>query len=252
MTNPSKKYADRGPLTNEEIDLMLRAADLLKTEYFRKRAKALIALLKKFGKRRSEIARLTVDDLKINEKNHDLEVTFTLSKKHKRGLFQYLEFLKEQNNPELLNKPYPLLVEEWRKWQQTEEGHRIKNDTSLQSISLDDKYTTYILDYLRYMKATVRDAKFLFPSGTEVFGGAYIIVPREHLSGSQLLRIIKPLNNTAWLHLFRETKGAEIAKNEGRTIDAVYKVKENLDLENEDTAYHYVRRFAALKQPTEK
>ena len=251
MTNPSKAYAARGPLTNEEIDLMLKVADTLKTEYFRKRAKALIALLKKFGKRRSEIARLAVDDLKINEKSQELEVTFTLSKKHKRGLHQFLKFCEKQN-PEVLDKPLPEIKALWKEWQLTEQGHTVKNDTSLQSISRDDKYTVFILDYLQYVHDAFRDTKFLFPSGTEVFGGAYVVFPDAHLSGSQLLRIIKPLNSTAWLHLFRDTKGAEIAKNEGRTIDAVYKVKENLDLENEETAYRYVRRFAALKQPTEK
>jgi hypothetical protein len=74
----------------------------------------------------------------------------------------------------------------------------------------------------------------------------------QHLSGRQLLRLIKPLNPEAWLHLFRETKGAEIAKDKGRTLDAVYAVRETLDLENEETAYRYVRRYAVQEMKAER
>ena len=74
----------------------------------------------------------------------------------------------------------------------------------------------------------------------------------QHLSGRQLLRLIKPLNENAWLHLFRETKGAEIAREKGRTIDAVYSVRETLDLENETTAYRYVRRYAVQEMKSER
>ena len=85
----------------------------------------------------------------------------------------------------------------------------------------------------------------------EVFGQSYIIFEKEHLSGRQLLRLIKPLSPTALLHLFRETKGAEIAKTEGRTLKAVYEVRETLDLENEETAYRYVRRYAVQEMKAE-
>jgi hypothetical protein len=93
--------------------------------------------------------------------------------------------------------------------------------------------------------------KYLFPSGYEVFGSAYVVLPDSHLSGRQLLRLIKPLNESAWLHLFRETKGAEIAKAEGRTLKAVYEVRETLDLENEQTAIRYVRRYAVQEMKAE-
>jgi integrase len=84
MTNPNKEYADRPILSAEEIDDMIVKADrLLPNVYFRLRAKCLIALLKKFGKRRIELARLKRADLK--QVNGDLEIEFSLAKKRKKA-----------------------------------------------------------------------------------------------------------------------------------------------------------------------
>ena len=41
----------------------------------------------------------------------------------------------------------------------------------------------------------------------------------------------------------RELKGADVAKQYGRTLESVYHVKDARDLESEQTAYHYVKRF---------
>jgi hypothetical protein len=94
------------------------------------------------------------------------------------------------------------------------------------------------------------ETEWLFSSGRSVFGN-YFIEPLKHLSGRQLLNLIKPLNRSAWLHLFRETKGAEIAKELGRNLTAVYEVRETLDLEKEETAYRYVRRYAVQELEAE-
>ena len=248
MTNPKEEYKNRAILSVEEIDRMLAAADVLPTKYFQLRAKCLVALVKKFGKRRSEIARLQRTDLQIV--NGSLEVTFGLSKKHKKGLFQFMDYCK-LHNPDVLELSLPEIKAKWREWQQTNEGHKVKNSTSLQSISLDDKYAPFILRYLEYLDQKHSETKFVFPSGRTVFGAAYMIYPDKQLSGRQLLRIIKTLNPSAWLHLFRETKGAEVAKAHGRTLTSVYEVKDSLDLEQEETAYRYVRRYAAKKHERE-
>jgi integrase len=261
MTNPrvvvngridkaaTKELRNRDPLTNEEIDLMLAEADAIEQEYFRLRVKALIGLVKKFGKRRSEIAALERENLEI--KNGKLLVTFTLRKKHKRGLFQYLKLL-EKTDPFALEKPLAELKLEWKLWTQTEAGYKVKEEKRTKSVDVTDKYATLILEYLDYLSEHYAEAKFVFPSGVELFGNGYMIFPDQHLSGRQLLRLIKPLNENAWLHLFRETKGAEIARAKGRTLDAVYEVRETLDLENETTAYRYVRRYAVQEMKAER
>jgi integrase len=248
MTNPKKEYRERSILTNEEIDSMLLESDKLKTEYFQLRAKAIICIVKKFGKRRSEIARLELSDLKLLE--NELEITFHLSKKHKRGLAQFFKVCSK-TNPAILEKPLPEIKKLWQTWQQTEQGHTVKNSVSLQSISLTDKYADPIIDYFHFIIHFPKPIRFLFPSGKSIFGETYLLNSEKHLSGSQLLRIIKPLKGDAWLHLFRETKGAEIAKANGRTLNAIYEVRDGLDLENEETAYRYVRRYVAKKQEVE-
>jgi integrase len=261
MTNPrvvvngvidkaaTKELRNRDPLSNEEIDLMLVEADKIERNYFRLRVKALIGIVKKFGKRRSEIASLERENLEI--KNGKLLVTFTLRKKHKRGLFQYLKWL-EKNNPIVLQKPLAELNLDWKQWTRTEAGYKVKEEKRTKSVDVNDKYARLILDYLDFLSEHYPDARYVFPSGTELFGTSYIVFEDEHLSGRQLLRLIKPLNENAWLHLFRETKGAEIAREKGRTLDAVYSVRETLDLENETTAYRYVRRYAVQEMKTER
>lgn len=248
MTNPSRAYAERGILENPEVIEMLGNADLIKNEYFKLRVKALIGIAKKFGKRRSEIAALEREDLRIE--NDQLYVTFTLRKKHKRGLFQYIAFL-EKNNPSALDKPHSQLKQEWKLWTETEQGYRVKEDRRTKSVSIQDTYAKLILQYLAFLNVKYPAAKYVFPSGVEIFGTSYMIFENEHLSGRQLLRLIKPLSPTAWLHLFRETKGAEIAKANGRTLASVYEVRETLDLENEETAYRYVRRYAVQEMKAE-
>lgn len=227
---------------------MITEADKIKNDYFRLRAKAVVALAEKFGKRRSEIACLARKDLKVEDRL--LYVTFTLSKKHKRGFFQFLKVL-EKTNPAALDKPLGMLKLEWKAWTQTEEGHSVRQDLRTKSIDRSDRFARLIIEYMNYMDAKYPHAKFLFPAGMTIFGQTYKIFENEHLSGRQMLRLIKLLNPSAWMHLFRETKGGTIAKAEGRTLKAVYDVKETLDLENEETAYRYVRRYAVQEMEAE-
>jgi integrase len=196
-----------------------------------------------------ETASLEREDLKFE--NGKLLVTFTLRKKRKRGLFQYLKWL-ETHNPIDLEKPLAQLKLDWKLWTQTEAGYRVKEEKRTKSVDVNDKYAQLILDYLEYLSEHYPEAKYVFPSGVEVFGASYMIFEDQHLSGRQLLRLIKPLNENAGLHLFRETKGAEIARAKGRTLDAVYEVRDTLDLENEETAYRYVRRYAVQEMKAER
>jgi len=248
MTNPSKAYKNRPILSNSEINQMLVKADLIPDELRKLRAKALIALLKKYGKRRSELCRLKINNLLIN--NNFLEITFIISKKHKKGLFQYFKYCKNQirlgklSSNYLDNKKYSELINEWQIWTATKEGFRIKTEERTKKLSIEDKYAKLIIEYWNYMKTNHPGASYLFASCQYAFGNRYNVSCDSHLSGRHLLRIIKPLNPNVWLHLFRETKGAEIAKEFGNNLAGITQVRETLDLENESTAYHYVRRYA--------
>ncbi|RLG44110.1 MAG: hypothetical protein DRN81_05230 [Thermoproteota archaeon] len=205
LTNPSIDRKE--PLSAREIMEMFRKADEIENEYFRLRAKALLSLFRS-GKRRAEVASLRVDDLKIEGRY--LYVTFTVVKKRKKSTF---------------------------------------TKTRTKRFPLEGKLAQNIIEYWEYVKTHMPEAKYLFPSIRSVFGYSFAFYKNKHLSGRQILRIIKSLNPNAWCHLFRETRGAEIVKKDEAkgqvSIFTVYKVKHALDLEQETTAWNYIRRYAS-------
>ena len=229
--------------TEKEIEALLGKADSLKTEFFQLRAKAIIGLVKIFGKRRGELSRLEMSDLTIE--NDFLNVIFTILKKHKKGFFQYLEYLKKQHDPELLNKTLPVLQQEYEEWILTPEGTRQKAPKRPKQTPLSDKYAKMILDYFEYMQTTYPKSKYLFPSGYTLFGTEkYVIDNDKALSGRQILNIVKELDPETWTHLYRKLKGSEVARKYGRTLDSAIQVKSTLDLERTETALRYIEEFA--------
>lgn len=111
-------------------------------------------------------------------------------------------------------------------------------------IPLSDPLAQHIVNCWNWMRKNYPKSKYLFPSTRSVFGGSLAFYHDKHLSGRQILRIIKELNPKAWCHLFRETVGAEVVKNDPSLI-GVFKVMMRLDLEKETTAWNYMRRYAA-------
>lgn len=236
----TQQRKNRPIITEKELMQTLKNADQIENPYFRLRAKAIIALAKIFGKRRIEITLLEIADIKA-EGNY-LFLTFTIAKKHKRGFFQYLEYLKKMGDPELLNKSLPELQSEWAEWTLTEQGYNLKKTKKPKATPLSDKYAKMIFDYYQYVKTNYPESRFLFPSGKDVFG-RYVINPNKPLTGRHILNIISPLNPDLWLHLFRKTKGSEVARKYGRSLESVFMVKDTLDLERQDTAFRYIEEF---------
>lgn len=121
---------------------------------------------------------------------------------------------------------------------------------------LKSSYAKHILKYLAYLKQHYPKCKYLFPRLQSVFGVSFFLYEDEHLSGRQILRIIKLLNPNAWCHLFRETRGAEIVKADERkgrlSVFTAYRVKHALDLERETTAWNYMSRYAEEVIETEE
>lgn len=225
--------------TDQEIDSMLNLADKIPDEYFRLRAKAIIGIIKIFGKRRIELSMLELADLKAE--NGMLYITFTIAKKRKYGLFQFMQFC-EKHNPQMLEQPLPQIRKAWHEWQNTEQGYRIKKPRRPKATPLTDKYAQLIYEYYLHMQTKKKDAKFLFPSGKTVFGQSYLYNLDAALTGRQLYNIVKELNPQAWMHLFRKAKGEATARKYGRTLESVFMVKDTLDLSNDQTALHYVEQ----------
>lgn len=113
-------------------------------------------------------------------------------------------------------------------------------------IDVESENAKFILSYLDWLKKNQPSCVYLFPSRKSVFGEGFRFYHNKHLSGSQLWRIIKSLSPDVWCHLFRETAGAEVVK-EDSSLMGVYKVMLRLDLERETTAWNYVKRYAIDK-----
>lgn len=110
-------------------------------------------------------------------------------------------------------------------------------------LPVDDPLTKPILEYLNHLKSLNPVPKYFFPSGHEVFGKGYVIDPDKHLSGRQLLNMVRQVSDMAWPHLFRETAGADIIRSDP-TIIGVFKVKQRLDHEDLKTSMGYLQRYA--------
>jgi len=102
------------------------------------------------------------------------------------------------------------------------------------------------------MKKNQKDCVYLFPSTQNFFGKLKIFDTQHHLSRCQVLRLLRKVDDNLWCHLFRESLGGRTAERLGRSIRTVYEIRELLDLEREDTAYRYVRKYAEHMIPEEK
>jgi integrase len=172
--------------------------------YYRLRDRAVLCLLRRTGKRRSEVAGLEVLDLEVKGKY--LSVTFTVAKK-RRG--------------SIMSKRREKLL------------------------SLRDPWTRPILEYWEWMRTEQPGCRYLFPTTFySPLSNSLRLSPDSHLSGRQLLRIVKRVNPEAWCHLFRETVGAEIVRRDP-SIMSPFRVMRRLDLESYTTAFNYMKRFAA-------
>jgi integrase len=243
----TRKRKKRKPITEEEVQTMLKDADKNKSEYFKLRNKAAIAIPRVFGKRRSEIASVEMDNVQII--NNELAITFILRKKRKRGLFQFMEYCKEKD-PTTLSLPLPIIKEKWRAWQDTEHGHSLKEMDAFKSVDISSPYAIIIRQYWEYIKSNLPSSKFLFPLVYSNFGN-YKFNSEKHIDGDGLYRAVKSINPNLWMHLFRELVGGETAlKYGGRSIEGVYAVKRKLNLEKEETAWNYIDRAIPDKMET--
>ena len=213
MTNVSKEIKKRDIISDKELaDLEKKALTILDV-YTRLRALALLAIFYLTGKRVSEIAILKISDVTIH--SNRVVFKFTLSKKRRKKV-----------QPDGTTKSVKVY------------------ETVKKTISRKNPLTEHVVNYYEFMQKNHAKSLYLFPSGLTFFGGSRIFYDQEHLSRSQIWRIIKQLSPKIWLHLFRETVGGRIAEEDGMTINAIYKIKLRLNLVREETAYRYVKRYA--------
>jgi integrase len=236
MTNVrgDKQRTERKTVVSDsEFQEMLKAAETIQDKYMKLRAKAVLCVLRLVGKRRGEVASISLDDVKVE--NNFLHITFVLEKKRKRFKICPACQTKNMAKASFCSKCGFNLenVTKQRKGRPT---------TSTKSIPLSDSLTGPIIEYMDYLKSREPDVKFLFPSGRNVFGH-YVILPNKHLAGRHIFNIVRETSQSVWCHLFRETVGSEIVKNDP-TLIGIFKVMQRLDLEDYRTGFNYLKRYA--------
>jgi integrase len=115
---------------------------------------------------------------------------------------------------------------------------------AVKSIPLSDPLVQPILSYIDYLTKLESKPQYFFPSVRSVFGQTLIIYPGKHLTGRQIFNIVRSLSSAVWCHLFRETVGSDVIKQDSSIIGA-FKVMRRLDLEDYRTGFNYLKRYAA-------
>ena len=216
-----------------EFQEMLNEAEKIQDKYVRLRNKAILCVLMLTGKRRGEVAAIEFNDVKVE--NNFLHITFILEKKRKR--FKICPACETRNMSKAL-----FCAKCGFNLENVAKQRKGRPTTSTKSIPLSDPLTEPIIEYMDYLKSREPNVKFLFPSGRDVFGH-YVILPNKHLTGRHIFNVVRGLSENVWPHLFRETAGAEIVKNDP-TLIGIFKVMQRLDLEDYRTGFNYLKRYA--------
>jgi integrase len=220
-------------VTDLEFQEMLKTAETMQDKYMRLRAKAVLCILRLTGKRRGEVAALEFNDVKVE--NNFLHISFVLEKKRKR--FKICPACETRNMSKAL-----FCAKCGFNLENVAKQRKGRPTTSTKSIPLSDPLTGPIIEYMDYLKTREPSVKFLFPSARNVFGH-YVILPNKHLNGRHIFNIVRGLTTNCWPHLFRETAGSEIVKNDP-TLIGIFKVMQRLDLEDYRTGFNYLKRYA--------
>jgi integrase len=234
VRNSQERVSRKTVISADEFELILKNANLIKHEFFRLRALAILCLLRLTGKRREEIARVQFDFVEIE--NNFLNITFELEKKKRRK--------KLCANCGVVNSKASLFCKKCgSNISDIEAKSNKKPDLSTKSIPLTDPLAEHILKYFDNLRNQMKEPKFLFPSGRMVFGN-YFLIQDQHLTGRQIFNIVRSVSASIWPHLFRETVGSDVIKADP-TIIGAFKVMNRLDLENYETGFHYLKRYAS-------
>lgn len=223
-------------VTDQEIESEFKKAERIKEPYFRLRAKATVAFLET-GKRRGEICQLEISD--ITQDNRFLYVTFNLEKKKRHS-----------KKCPTCNTKNPAKATYCQKCGINIQVASIQINSKIDRVTKKFELTSLqaqmIIEYIEFLKEHVK-GNFVYPSGKSLFGELFIFDGSKHLKSQAIWRIIKALNEKDWPHLHRERRAVKViradeAKFGQANLETVYRIKNRLDLEREQTAYNYIRR----------
>lgn len=227
-------------ISDQELSQMMIKAELLPLDFYRLRTQAIIAIFSKTGKRRGELKKLKREDLTFNEDHTQLLINFTLEKKKRH--FKLCPQCYTRDKP-THNSATALFCKKCGfSLAETKVTENKLAVNSIKALYLDDPLVKPIIEYLNFLDNLRCKSVWLFPA-SRVINGNLVILPEKGLQDRQLYNIVVANNAAIWPHLFRETVGGRIVRSDN-SLAGLFKVMARLDLENLETAQHYVKRWA--------
>jgi hypothetical protein len=215
--------------------MLLKAASIPNT-FYRLRSQAILAVLYKTGKRRGELAILKREAVAIE--GDTLQITFTLEKKKRH--FKLCPNCLTKDKPTKNSATGSFCKKCGVNLTEVKVSANSLSTDSLKTFSVD-YLVKHILDYKAFLDNLEKKPTYFFPASKDVFG-TVIILQDVGVKGRQIYNIVHSLNSKIWVHLFRDSVAGKIVKADN-SLNGMFKVLNRLDLENLETARHYVKRY---------
>ena len=216
---------------------MLKAR-LIPNTFYRLRSQAIVAVFSKTGKRRGELAKLKRENVTIE--GDKLVIDFTLEKKKRH--FKLCPKCLTKDRPTRNSATAQFCKKCGLSLAEVETSVNSLQTSSIKRLFLDDPLVKKVTEYLDFLDGLNKKVVYLYPASRAI-NGTVVILQDVGLKGRQLYNLIHALNSKVWPHLFRETVGGKIVLAEN-SLAGLFKVMSRLDLENLETAQHYVKRWA--------
>ena len=117
--------------------------------------------------------------------------------------------------------------------------HAVKRTKNLLAMS---PYAQDVIKYMQWLEQHKPSSRWVYPSPFS----------DRHANSMLIYRIVKQLDMNDWPHQHRERRAVKVlradeSKYGTANLQTIFKIRDALDLEKEDTAYDYIRRYGTMK-----
>jgi integrase len=115
----------------------------------------------------------------------------------------------------------------------------VKRTKSLPTTSL---YAQAVMKYMQWLETHKPGSRWVYPSPFS----------DRHANDFLIYRIVKQLDMNDWPHQHRERRAVKVLRADElkygtANLQTIFKIRDALDLQKEDTAYDYIRRYGIMK-----
>lgn len=110
------------------------------------------------------------------------------------------------------------------------------------SLPTTSPYAQAVTEYMQWLDQHKPGSRWVYPSPFS----------DRHANDFLIYRIVKGLDMNDWPHQHRERRAVKVlradeSKYGTANLQTIFKIRDALDLEKEDTAYDYIRRYGIMK-----